>query len=91
MSEITNIGSLYALPPLSRESSASTIYRPQTSTPTVDTVEFSRRGTDLAKAMEESSMRIARTRAIREQIQNGTFETPERINGTVDRLLDIIV
>ena len=55
-----------------------------------DTVEWSRFGRRLARAVELSSLSVARTRAIRAQIESGTFETPERINGTVERLLDVI-
>ena len=33
----------------------------------------------------------AQYKAIRAEIENGTFVTPERIHGTVERLLDVIV
>lgn len=55
-----------------------------------DTVEISSLGRTLAEATETSSLRLARTRAIRAAIKNGTYETPARINGTVDRLLDVL-
>ncbi len=55
-----------------------------------DTVEFSRMGRAMARAAEESSLRIARTRAIRAEIDNGTYETPERIDRTAERVLDVI-
>ena len=58
-------------------------------TPT-DTVELSTIADSLAKGIETSSLSLARTRAIREQIARGAFETPERIEGTVERLLDTI-
>jgi len=35
-------------------------------------------------------MRQARVRAVQADIENGNYETPERISGTVDRLLDVI-
>jgi len=44
----------------------------------------------LRSALEVSSFRAARTQAIRSEIANGTFETPERIQGTAERLLDVI-
>ncbi|MBU0718510.1 MAG: hypothetical protein KJ749_09705 [Planctomycetes bacterium] len=58
--------------------------------PASDSVEFSRLGRALARGVEESTFSLARIRAIRGQIADGTFETPERINGTVDRLLDVV-
>lgn len=57
---------------------------------TADIVEMSEFAEALARAAERSTFRIARTRAIRAEIVAGTYETPERINGTVDRLLDVI-
>lgn len=44
----------------------------------------------LARAAETSSFQDARTRAIGAEIENGTYETPARINATVERLLDVI-
>jgi hypothetical protein len=55
-----------------------------------DTVEISRFARALARAVELSSFSVARTRAIRAEIENGTFETRRRIEGTVNRLLDVI-
>ena len=54
-----------------------------------DTVEFSERGAALARAVAESSFRLARAAAIREAIHNDAYETPERIDGTIQRLLDV--
>ena len=90
MSEIININDLGPLPSVSRQFREPSGCRSTADRLTGDTAEFSVRGTALARAMEESSLRIARTRAIREEIANGTFETPERINETVERLLDVI-
>ena len=44
----------------------------------------------LRRIVERSSMRQARVRAIQSEIENGNYETLERISGTVDRLLDVI-
>ncbi|UCE61016.1 MAG: flagellar biosynthesis anti-sigma factor FlgM [Phycisphaerales bacterium] len=90
MSAIINITSVYGATP-----SAGTVAGPSTSTPSsrlhvTDVVEFSRFGKALARAVEESSLRIARVRAVREEIASGSFETTERISGTADRLLDVI-
>lgn len=55
-----------------------------------DPVEFSRLGRLLAGDGDLSSLRAAKLRAIRAQIEEGTYETPQRINGTVDRLMAIL-
>lgn len=55
-----------------------------------DTVELSAAGRRLADAVELSSLRLAKIRAVREEIEAGTYETPERIRGTVQRMLDIV-
>lgn len=55
-----------------------------------DRVEISDQARALALAAQASSDRLAKTRAIRAAIQNGTFETPERIRGTVERLFDAL-
>ncbi len=93
MSEIINIGSVnshiapvYAPvnPPALREAG-------QAEAPSAtDSVEISRLGRTMSRIMNDSSLRLARINAIRAQIADGTFETPERINGTVDRLLDVV-
>lgn len=58
--------------------------------PSRDIVEFSDFARSLAREIPPSSFRLARVEAIRLQIAEGTFETPERIRGTVDRLLDVV-
>ena len=90
MSAIVNIENIYGLPPLVREVAHAPARRSGMFAPQRDTIEFSSIGRELARAVEQSSLRIARTRAIRAEIESGTFETPERINGTAQRLLDVI-
>ncbi len=55
-----------------------------------DTVEVSPRGRALARGAGSSSFVLARIRAVRMEIAQGTYETPERIDGTAARLLDVI-
>lgn len=55
-----------------------------------DTVEISNVGLNLAREATESSLQRARANAIRAEIRAGTFETPERIRGTVERLLQLL-
>lgn len=57
---------------------------------TGDTLELSPIGRMISGAAAESSMRLARIRAIRAEILTGSYETNERIDGTVRRLLDIL-
>ena len=88
---IINIGNTFPSVPLS----PTTLRRPASPPPTRqlhdgDTVDVSRRGDAATRAVEKSSLRIARTRAIRAEILAGTYETADRINGTVERMLDVI-
>lgn len=53
-------------------------------------VAVMRLGGRLRRIVDQSSMRQARVRAVQTEIENGIYETPERISGTVDRLLDVI-
>ncbi|MGB2984538.1 MAG: hypothetical protein WBE26_01535 [Phycisphaerae bacterium] len=92
MSVIINIGSVSrALPPALAPTSIPSSQSPVSQTSGGDRVKLSRCGPALTHAEEGSSFCTARTRAIRAEILDGTYETPERINGTVERLLDVIV
>jgi len=55
-----------------------------------DTVELSGVASSPLETVETSSLSLARIHAIREQIARGVFETPERLSGTAERLLDVI-
>ena len=91
MSEITGIGNYYSRPPVTREVPSPVTRTRLPQDPRGDAAEFSIAAEALARAVMESTLRIARTRAIRAEIESNTFVTPERINGTVERLLDVIV
>ena len=90
MSVIINIDSVYRSSPYVGEIRGPADRRLTCTMPARDTVEFSRTGRALARAVEESSLRIAWRRAIRAEIENGTYETPERIDKTAQRVLDVI-
>lgn len=62
----------------------------QSAPPIRDTVDFSSFGRSLAEAAEHSTFRLAHLRAVRDEIDRGDYETPERISVTVERLLDVI-
>jgi hypothetical protein len=55
-----------------------------------DMVELSPAGLALSRAGVQSPPRLARISEVRAAIKAGTFETPERMNGTVERLLEIL-
>lgn len=55
-----------------------------------DSVDFSLAARSLSEAMESSSMRQAQIHAVRAEIANGTYESPERLAATARRLLDVI-
>jgi hypothetical protein len=64
--------------------------KPPTGSPVEDTVELSPAGIALSRADGQSHVGIARTLEIRAEIKAGTFLTPERVDGTVERLLEIL-
>ena len=55
-----------------------------------DRLELSGRARSLSGTVTPSSYDLARLHAVRAEIAGGTYETPERIAGTVERLLDVI-
>ena len=91
MSDISNILDIHPLTvPVVADGAGYAVETDRRVTAYRDSVEISPSANALARASEESSLRLARTRAIRAEIENGTYETRERIEGTVKHLLDII-
>lgn len=91
MSAIINIDNVYSsLPalPVGRNHPFTPITAPAASGQ--DRVEFSQMAQDLARVVDASGTRVAWMRSIRSEIVAGTYETPERIAGTVSRLLDVV-
>ena len=64
--------------------------QPPMGSPVKDIVELSPAGIALAQADVQSRLRIARICEIRAEIKAGVFLTPERMDGTVERLLEIL-
>lgn len=63
------------------------------STPASRTVESgtpSRFDEELQQVLSRTSFRLARVRAVRSEIEAGTYETKERVQGAVGRLIDIL-
>ena len=64
---------------------------PETSEPRVDDrVEISDAAQRLSKLGNSSRIRVEKVAEIRRQIQQGTYETPERLEATVDRLVELL-
>lgn len=55
-----------------------------------DRLEISDTGQILSTMAPDSSIRADRVAEIRQAIANGTYETPEKIDITVDRLLNVL-
>lgn len=92
MSEISNIGFTNSYAATSRPAGAASLpgnrNDPTHTVGDSDPVEFSRMGRLLASETgDTSSLRLAKIQALRSQIADGTFETQERLMGTVDRLI----
>ena len=68
----------------------SIVAKPHTDSLVEDTVELSPMGMALSRAVGESIQRVDHLFALRAAIKAGTFETRERMEGTVERLLEIL-
>ena len=91
MRVITNIAGLGSLPQVIRATDDPALARSAPATEVrEDTVEFSPESAALARAAASSSFRIARIHAVRADIAQGVYETPERVSVTAHRLLDVI-
>lgn len=91
MSAIINIGSIYpTLPPVAVTASSSKSSFGDVTAVAGDSVEISPFGQALSKAADQSSLSLARIHAVRREIENGSFETQARIDGTISRLLEFL-
>jgi len=96
MSDISNIGnSIYPVYSYSRDVSVRPAQAPQDQHRPNDVsgavrADLARFRNAISRGVDLSSLSIARARAIRAEIENGTYETQARLDGTVDRLLDVI-
>lgn len=90
MSDNLSIDSISPLFSNSRLASGYPVHRPPPAPDADGGVAVTRFKGALRRIVEQSSMRQARVRAIQADIENDSYETPERISGTVNRLLDVI-
>ena len=85
---ISPIGSNLPITRLQGSKATDLLQGPQdVDTSTSDTVEISDGARYLAEIKKLPDIRDDKIQAARDQIASGQFETPERIDGTVDRLL----
>lgn len=90
MSDNFSIDSFSPLFSNSRSATECPMRRPSPTSDAQGGVAVTRFSGALRRIVEQSSKRQARLRAIQADIEYGIYETPERISGTVDRLLDVI-
>jgi len=87
---VSGIGGREASPRVGLASGKVITGQPPMGSPVKDIVELSPAGIALAQADVQSRLRIARICEIRAEIKAGVFLTPERMDGTVERLLEIL-
>ena len=90
MSAIINIGKIYPTLPTQPAGPSATPHPVESVTPPSDSVELSSFGQALSRVDGHSSLSLARIHAIRLEIENGSFESQARIDGTVSRLVDAL-
>jgi anti-sigma28 factor (negative regulator of flagellin synthesis) len=85
---ISPIGSNLPITRLQGSKATDVLQGPQDAgTSATDTVEISDGARYLAEIKKLPDIRDDKVQAARDQIASGQFETPDRIDGTVDRLL----
>jgi hypothetical protein len=87
---VSGIGSSEASVRVGLSTEKAITVQPPTGSPVEDIVELSAAGIALSRADVESRLRIAQIYEVRAEIKAGTFVTPERMDGTVERLLEIL-
>lgn len=88
-SQVSLLSPLSYIPPLSSSGGgdiASSATLLTTSECSGDVAEFS----EQSVAAADATPRFSRVWALRNEIQSGSFETPQRIEGTVDRLMNVL-
>ena len=90
MNTVSGLGGGEASARVGSSSGRASTAQPPASFPVEDTVELSAAGLALSQTDVHTCLRFARICSIRAEIKAGTFVTPERIDGTVARLLEVI-
>lgn len=90
MAEINNISNILPSAIPVRDSYPHAVNQQSAAPEVKDNVEISAAGRALARTEDVSSYRLARIESVRQEISAGTYETPERIQGTIDRLLALL-
>ncbi|HUU82852.1 MAG TPA: flagellar biosynthesis anti-sigma factor FlgM [Phycisphaerae bacterium] len=88
MNDISNINGVFQQPPSSVARRVVAELPSETGRQALDDeVEISDVGALLSRARELPEVRLDRISRLKAEIDSGTFETPERLEGTVERLL----
>ncbi len=91
MNDISNINSVPAVIPLTgRTGTAQQETLPSTERLVEDEVEISDLGALLARVRDLPDIRVDKIARIRAEIEQGTYETAERLEGAVEQLLEEI-
>lgn len=89
MNDISHVNGMHQLLPLAFQWQAVAEAAPDSRHRVLsDEVEISDLGALLSRIRELPDLRVERIARLRAEIENGTFETPQRLAGTVDRLLE---
>ena len=87
---VSGVGSREASPRVGLGSGKAITEQPPRSSPVEDIVELSPAGIALSRAGVQFPPRLSRISEIRAEVKAETFLTPERMDGTVERLLEIL-
>ncbi|MBN1513646.1 MAG: hypothetical protein JXB13_16645 [Phycisphaerae bacterium] len=87
---VSGVGSSETSARVGRSSEKAIPGRPPTGSPVEDTLELSPAGLALSRADVPSPERFTRICEFRAEVEAETFLTPERMDGTVDGLLDVL-
>ena len=89
MNEISQVNGVYPLPPVAAPGRTAAEAPVKSGGGTSnDQVEISDLGSLLARVRELPDVRVEKVARLRAEITAGTFETPERLAGTAERLLE---
>ena len=86
--EIQTTGGISGPDPIQPNRLSAGRFRPPENSPSTDRAEISDCARFMAKLREVPPIRAERVEELRAMIASGTFETPERIAGAVDKLLE---
>jgi hypothetical protein len=87
---VSGVGSSEASARVGRSSEKAIPGRPPTGPPVEDMLELSPAGLALSRADVPSPERFTRICGLRDEVKAETFLTPDRMDGTVEKLLEVL-